>query len=1195
MSVQPSNAAQTEAQSAERPSTPPNAHSKAPQQFTTPQNQRLLASVASSSLKRVHFSPHNEEFSTGMTPQSSPTKAQRLPQSRSILKRSAMPVDRRPMAAPRLAWSSSLGSDPVAAEPAVLFGDASAFPQAGAGHVTLEALVERLRAVDVASGAQQAAAGLRIYNELCGVVARTGERLGDAETQGAAAALLECIGRDMHAAAPRGLLLAATKCAGCVLHVERVCAANEQAAEELVAGVVGWTARAEYAEDKAVHQTAAWCYGVVRLAPARLAPLVGRLAAPLGSALARFAGSRSAQFECLAALEALLRRAPAAARAAYPAWLLPVLACVASPIAGIRAKAGSILRTNMPWVAADGHRAEMDAPVARFVAQDLGRLLAAARRLLDGDEHVLAARVCGMVLAVCARHCAGRLDEIVGVLEPCFGAAGEDARVAALMQWRCLVYALHVQKLLHHRRYAGLVLRPIAGLLRAAQPEAVHAACVRTWATLVYALGEHSGGLIQAVLEAPALAQGHGSAQVRAVVCRVLGGLLNRFELPAARVSAFVVPQMIVGTTTLAAADGARSLASTHGPFSAEATAAGDHTAVLARYIIGLDVASPTVPVLARAALKYVQAQAQAQAQAETEAEADAQAATETETDAQAGGAFAALCNTLAAALARLGAAEECRALAGMLYGRAGFRSIAGGRGRDVRLALLAAVDGHLRPALAEQLLGHCALADELLELPSFGAGPPVEAERLSACLTHGVALDLVRLASTVQSALSENGADAEDGGGGGELVAAASATLQRLFGDASIAPAAAYGRVPLALAYVSRVLCCTGGLEPGAQAPRSSAVLACVVDAVAALAARGACDDASVARLVVGELLALQPWLPAESHGAQVDVVWACRAALCGGQQPGGPLAVARDLAVQLHAAGRPVSADEGCLGLFVVLLEDASVSQAGAGKPLAACLELLLRLLLLAARRHSSEPCGVLEFSALEAGGGLASDCAADSCLKVLGAVEQATRAVADPAAQLAGVHQLVRGLAHVLHVHCAADPALVCRPFGEPSLPADSAGLREVLRVAARILYGASAEGAAGNKRPVDAMLEERLAAAPGSAAESECAESECAELTESSVSAPATPRRRKRKRAKRRAVAVTAAPSEEASVASAESSPADEPGPALEELVGAIEEQAAAGLPGHGLHRLLAIQGRLADVNLKLCDAIKRCIE
>ncbi|KAJ1839436.1 hypothetical protein LPJ73_006764, partial [Coemansia sp. RSA 2703] len=528
---------------------------------------------------------------------------------------------------------------------------------------------------------------------------------------------------------PRGVLLAATKCAGCVLHVQSVCTAWAGEAEAVVGCVAEWAGRAQYAGDKAAQQTAAWSVGVARLDGPAVARLVPRLAAVLGGGLGRLGGSRAAQFESLCALEALLRRAPSAMRAAHPAWLLPVLACVGSPIAGIRAKAGGIVRLNMPWVAADAHAPEVDALVSRFAAGELSRLLAAARRLGDGEPAV-AARVCGMALAVCARHGGAWLDDAVGVLETCFGG-GADALAAALMQWRCVVYALHVQRQLHHQRYAVRALRPLAGVLATAtHPAAVHVAAVRTWATLVYALGEHTGGLIQEVLAVARAAQAHGSREVRQVVCRVLRALLCRLEQPAARVPAFVVPQMILGTTTLAAADGARSLASTHGPFSSEHTASGDHTRVLARYVIGLDPRSPTVPVLVRAATDYVHACVDALRE-----EAEAPPGDD---------ALSALCVTLAVALPQLDdALGAAAALARVLYRCADAAAFATRACVGVRRALLSAVEEHVRPLMHAQRVASCALTEELVRLPSFATATMVSCERLAGLMTHARVLDL--------------------------------------------------------------------------------------------------------------------------------------------------------------------------------------------------------------------------------------------------------------------------------------------------------------------------------------------------------------------------------------------------------------------------------------------------------------------
>ncbi|KAJ1951332.1 hypothetical protein EC988_004074, partial [Linderina pennispora] len=57
---------------------------------------KAAAAVRGSSAKRVYFSPQTQEFTTGMTPQSSPTRARSRPTPRSILKRNARSLDTMP-------------------------------------------------------------------------------------------------------------------------------------------------------------------------------------------------------------------------------------------------------------------------------------------------------------------------------------------------------------------------------------------------------------------------------------------------------------------------------------------------------------------------------------------------------------------------------------------------------------------------------------------------------------------------------------------------------------------------------------------------------------------------------------------------------------------------------------------------------------------------------------------------------------------------------------------------------------------------------------------------------------------------------------------------------------------------------------------------------------------------------------------
>ncbi|KAJ2716287.1 DNA-binding protein rif1, partial [Coemansia spiralis] len=312
-------------------------------------------------------------------------------------------------------------------------------------------------------------------------------------------------------------------------------------------------------------------------------------------------------FECLTALEALLRRAPGATRQVYRAWLFPVLGLVANPVTGVRAKAGSIIRQNIPWVAADVHGPDMDALVKDFIATRLDQILTSATRLLGHGEHVLVARIWGMVIAVCARHCRGRLNDLLRVIQECFNSPSADVLVAALMQWRCLIYAFVLESRIHLHKCVQLVLTPIIKILEMTGTGTdVRLACVRCWVTLVYALGEEIGSHIDIISRVAGLVADDPCHEVRAVAARVLAALFNKFALAETSVAQFVIPRMVIGTTMLAASDG-KSLSDTHGPFSSEVAYGGDHTLVLCKYVTGLGAGSPTVPVVADTAIRFIQ------------------------------------------------------------------------------------------------------------------------------------------------------------------------------------------------------------------------------------------------------------------------------------------------------------------------------------------------------------------------------------------------------------------------------------------------------------------------------------------------------------------------------------------------------------------------------------------------------------
>ncbi|KAJ2772349.1 hypothetical protein IWQ56_001413 [Coemansia nantahalensis] len=182
----------------------------------------------------------------------------------------------------------------------------------------------------------------------------------------------------------------------------------------------------------------------------------------------------------------------------------------------------------------------------------------------------------------------------------------------------------------------------------------VRLACVRCWATLVYALGEEIGSHIDIIARVVALVADDARADVRAVVARVLASLFNKFALAESSVAQFVIPRMVIGTTTLAASDG-KSLSDTHGPFSSESSYGADHTVVLCKYVTGLGASSPTVPVVADTAVKFIHRYLLA----ERRAAEDCGPSADPQDPQRRHRSFAGLCKALAAAIAALAATQQ--------------------------------------------------------------------------------------------------------------------------------------------------------------------------------------------------------------------------------------------------------------------------------------------------------------------------------------------------------------------------------------------------------------------------------------------------------------------------------------------------------------------------------------------------------
>ncbi|KAJ2354760.1 hypothetical protein GGF43_003077 [Coemansia sp. RSA 2618] len=633
--------------------------------MTTPQN-RVAALVFGSSLKRVHFSPQNEEIPSGTTPQSSPTRARMRPQSRGILKRSAMEIPGSSNGSSdsehyterfrENGLLDSLSSLPSSPNNGALTGNVSAFPQRTAGgserepdnallfEQTLDRLIDRL---EQAEGESVPEAGA--YNELCGLLAKHSNMA--AEKHGRIMSLLDCIIRDVsNHATPRPAVLAAVKCLGCLLHIEQISAAAASSKRLCpLLEAVHKRVVAQHATDKVMCQAAVWCVGIMRAPAAAIQPAVSKLVELCVTVLSRLESSATIQYECLTAIEALLRRSPGATRQVFRQWLFPVLGCIVSPVPGVRTKADGIIRHNMPWIAADAHGADMDAPVKEFVALRLDRVLASATRLLARGDYVLVARIWGMVIAICARHCRSKINAMLKVIQECFNSPDSDVLVAALMQWRCLIYAFVLDNRIHTCKCVQLVLSPIVTILETpSTAAAVRLACVQCWATLVYALGEEIGAHIDVLSKVARMVGKDPSTDVRNVVARVLAAVFNKLVLPGEKVAQFIIPRMVIGTTTLAAADG-KSLSNTRGPFSSDVLYTGDHTAILCNYVVGVGASSPTIPVIAEMAIEVIQQCITAQ-----RCEECGSCGAALSNDASKHASFAGLCNAVAVAACAL-------------------------------------------------------------------------------------------------------------------------------------------------------------------------------------------------------------------------------------------------------------------------------------------------------------------------------------------------------------------------------------------------------------------------------------------------------------------------------------------------------------------------------------------------------------
>ncbi|KAJ2702153.1 hypothetical protein FB645_004394 [Coemansia sp. IMI 203386] len=1012
-----------------------------------------------------------------MTPQSSPSRAQKKPASRSILKRTprinqgsqqlsnddGMGINGLFEGLP----SSPLNSDGGAQEPVarVLFGNnsgntTSAFPLVVAMQGDEQkkhsfasgfaAIVEKLQPIKVDGDQQQMAAAARIYNDLSGAIAKYSAGFASTDTHAPAKTLLQHIERELASPAiSKHLMLAVTKCVGCMLHIDRVCVLVDPKAIGDILEAVLRQVNQQFGSDKAVCQTAVWCISMLRVPAASLQPVVPRLVKLCSSTLSRFETSTSAQFECLSAIEALLRRAPVATREIYHVWLFSVFLCIASPIPGIRSKADHIIRHNIPWVAADLQKPEVDTHTQQFIDQNLDRILQCTKKLIEQDEHILVARIWGMLITVCAKHCMARINDFLHVLEQCFNAKDPGILVATLMQWRCLIYAFHIQNQLQHRKYIKLVLRPIATLLSQKDSSVeVRLACVRCWATMVYALGEHSGSLISSVIEIPILVQNDPSAEVREIVCRIMAALLNRFVLPKTKTPVFVLPQMIIGTTNLAA-EGATSLANTHGPFSSESVYTGDHTNILSRYIVGLDVASPTVPILVNAAVSFVRGSFDAQRLAEQQFvdRFNRPLASKQQDFISFGG----LCVVLATTLAQLETKNGAKPLAGcraetvqfcdIFFDNSQAADITGGICLRMRTMLFGAINTHLRQALDALPVQRNQSIQRHLTAPSFD----VSSETIALFALHNnntgrsccFGLDMVNLVSTLHySYMVARKPDSP--ASSNDLVSKTlpmlSAVFDHLSTDQKHGTNNDYHTALMVLTFMSRVIKARSGAD--AQISNAQEVLSAIINSLFDRLGKTAIEDPAIAWLLVAELLAIHNSLPVETHKTLIKIAQRCLPALS--SDTTNVWLLTYQLVSALSACGRLTNMDDGFIELFATIVGGLSISDMTSNRhETLHCFELTALMIALSARRWAEDDDDVF-LDELNQVCNAASEPISDikqsyiRVSKLLTCAENSVRKVEVDA--LGGFFQLVHGLVFVLQRLCIGNSDLPNKPFDQ-----------------------------------------------------------------------------------------------------------------------------------------------------------------
>ncbi|RKP38386.1 Rap1-interacting factor 1 N terminal-domain-containing protein [Dimargaris cristalligena] len=138
-----------------------------------------------------------------------------------------------------------------------------------------------------------------------------------------------------------------------------------------------------------------------------------------------------------------------------------------------------------------------------FLTNNAVAVIDAMNRLFAKGEEKLVTRVWGILIAYLGRqlHKSAMLNPFLKVLEKAFNSRKADVKTTAFRHWRCLIYTLSLDGNLFHEKRVRLIMVPLINCFMFEKNRCIRSVCLRTWVTLVYALGTHLGVFFSIVVE----------------------------------------------------------------------------------------------------------------------------------------------------------------------------------------------------------------------------------------------------------------------------------------------------------------------------------------------------------------------------------------------------------------------------------------------------------------------------------------------------------------------------------------------------------------------------------------------------------------------------------------------------------------------------------------------------------------------